>query len=348
MCFESSMINNCGPFGTCLDGQHFCVCEEGWTTSLEMVFFPFIRDDDRNQTELLSTLPCSFSESLLFGMIVVALILNTAEALRLISQFNTRGRVTRLTPLLMTFICYIIAFTSRLADMNKGFLDNSIFTVFLIIGVICQNFSTTVFVFKFISYHAKKMKTAMSTELIFCGINFSRVLQKTFNILLVYDCFSIFLLLAPLAIEDKRIGGTRVLTVMFLVTVSLSGLIKDMEYLLNSRCGASVKNSKFGRYIREAVPNLRSTIYIVDGYCLLIGPGLLSFVFVRDFQFVQVYFYVFNAILYSGMSLAIGKVILKNLNKAKQKRSKTTFIKQSSYHKTSDDQYEVRPRVESM
>eukprot|EP00924_Labyrinthula_sp_SR-Ha-C_P005176 snap_masked-scaffold_1-processed-gene-23.41-mRNA-1 protein AED:1.00 eAED:1.00 QI:0/-1/0/0/-1/1/1/0/363 len=332
MCFESRVIKNCGAFGSCIEDLQICVCEDGWKQSLEMVFFPFTKDNSSNKTEVLELLPCTFNESIVLTLVIFGLVLNGAELAHLLPQLKSYKRFLRQTPLLICLVSYTVAFASRGADLSHGYIENPLFTVTYEFAFTFQNVSTTVFLSKYISYHTGRMKRAINLELRICGKDVTNTLTSIIPALLMFDfvCFCFFV--TPVFTDISAAGilfylhffgqTIRITTVFGLVALNLQGLVRDMEHIIDSTSSSAFPNNKFYLYCKGAIPNLQMMMIIVGVYCVTLGPvGLLNLLF-KTFEFAAIYIHLLNGALFPAMSFAIGYVFRKNLKLASRLKTK--------------------------
>lgn len=141
---------SCGLFGTAENGT--CVCDPGWSQSLDFVFFlPKNASDDE---EVLATLPCDAQTTLLqvlyglSGVCSLLIIVTYMVVIKKVSQFK------RLLPLFLGFLLHAIHSFYKVLnfDINGSFSVDMFFSLTFIVAFTVTNISTLVFLNKYVWY----------------------------------------------------------------------------------------------------------------------------------------------------------------------------------------------------
>eukprot|EP00924_Labyrinthula_sp_SR-Ha-C_P010557 snap_masked-scaffold_134-processed-gene-0.6-mRNA-1 protein AED:1.00 eAED:1.00 QI:0/0/0/0/1/1/2/0/231 len=205
MCFESLAISNCGASGFCSE-QDICICSPGWSQSLEMVYFPFTKEHETNETFVLETLPCSIHNNLLYSIFFLSLILNIFELIHIVNKLKSFKRFLRQIPLILALVFYMVCYGIRLVDPSQEYSISKSYTFTLGIAIVLQQFSTTMFLSKYIRYHLYKMKNGLGTDFKLLGRDASNTIGMIIPCLLFYDIFDFFLFVPPVYLNRKE-GG---------------------------------------------------------------------------------------------------------------------------------------------
>eukprot|EP00924_Labyrinthula_sp_SR-Ha-C_P001350 snap_masked-scaffold_44-processed-gene-0.33-mRNA-1 protein AED:1.00 eAED:1.00 QI:0/0/0/0/1/1/2/0/344 len=321
MCLELDAGRTCGAFGFCDKELNKCICDDGWSQSFEMIFFPFTKEKvTANRTELFDRLPCNLNKSLLFSFFLLSFISSSIALLYNLPFLTTKKRFLRQLPLLLSFFFLAMLNLIRVIDLDRIFQEDKLFTFTLAIAMVFHNLGNLVFVSKYISYHLNKLKKAFGADLKIFGFKMTPVLKGTTPIFFALD-----LTLLPLFIissfVDKETAGY-----LFYIENWIQcfrSIIRDMQVILDSHQDETKKASNFYLYCKSAIPNLRMVVYAVIGYSFVFGQAFFFYPIFKFQELIHIYYWAISGFGWSLMSTIITYSLIKNLKKGKSLRTNT-------------------------
>eukprot|EP00924_Labyrinthula_sp_SR-Ha-C_P000155 snap_masked-scaffold_39-processed-gene-2.43-mRNA-1 protein AED:1.00 eAED:1.00 QI:0/-1/0/0/-1/1/1/0/345 len=322
MCFESIVVKDCGASGFCSE-QDICICSPGWSQSLEMVYFPFTKEHESNETFVLETLPCSIHDNLLYSIFLISFVLNIVELVHVGRKLTTLKRLQRQLPLTLALIFDVVCYGIRLGDPSQEYSISKSYTYTLGLAFAFHQVSTTIFLSKFIRYHLYKMKSGLGTELKLFRRDVNTQLRYIIPFLFCHDLIGLFVFIAP-AYLNRRQGGAffyfhyvkeilRAFLLYYLVRKTLLALISDMKSVVLYTTENNTTNS-FYLYCLKAIPNITSIIRIVASYSYIVGLAVFLPLCFPSMEFISVYVHAFIGGAFAAMSFGIGYIFQRNLN----------------------------------
>eukprot|EP00924_Labyrinthula_sp_SR-Ha-C_P001488 snap_masked-scaffold_55-processed-gene-1.19-mRNA-1 protein AED:1.00 eAED:1.00 QI:0/-1/0/0/-1/1/1/0/357 len=334
MCLELEVGRTCGLHGFCDTELNKCICDEGWSQSFEMIYFPFTKDNIKaNETQLFDRLPCNSNKTLLFNLFLLSFISSTIALLYNLPFLTTKRRFLRQLPLLLSFLAFALCSLVRVIDINRIYEEDKFYTFSLAIAIFLQNTGTVVFVSKYISYHLKKLKKAFGTDLKVLGVRMTPVLRKTIPAFLTLDILLLPIFILP-AYVDKATAGylfyvenmvqsLRCILFALLTYVTSRGIIRDMQVIVKSNQDESKKASSFYLYCKAAIPNLRLVVYIVLGYSFAFGQSMFLYSIFEFQELIHKYYWAISGFGWAFMSSVITYALIKNLKLARTLKTNT-------------------------
>eukprot|EP00924_Labyrinthula_sp_SR-Ha-C_P009290 snap_masked-scaffold_2-processed-gene-18.47-mRNA-1 protein AED:1.00 eAED:1.00 QI:0/0/0/0/1/1/2/0/373 len=328
MCID--FPNLCGVGGTCNVQTNLCECEDGWSQSFEMIYFPFVKQDISNKTDLLEQMPCTRNDGLLFTVFLFSFLGSIFAAVFHLPLLKTKKRFFRQLPLMMCFGVFIFAYGIRVFDVNREYAEDGAFSVFLGIGFTLTNFSVAVFISKYVSYHLNKMRKALGTKLFIFGLDLSKYLKWMIPVQLFFVFILTILFLLPLAIKRKKTAGINILQVGLVSCIALNGIIKDMTMVTEGTPDKDKLKNKFYLYCVQAIPNIRLMIKILCVHCGTYGILSSLYVFSVRVEAMMIYIVGTFGLAFSILSCLIGYFFTQNTLIAQKLKKFTSDSKTST------------------
>eukprot|EP00924_Labyrinthula_sp_SR-Ha-C_P007618 snap_masked-scaffold_42-processed-gene-1.36-mRNA-1 protein AED:0.13 eAED:1.00 QI:0/0/0/1/1/1/2/0/340 len=314
MCLSLTTANTCGQFGVCDEVLNTCVCDKGWSQSVELVYFPFTKDGvEFNETAIFDRLPCSLNKTMLFIFFLLTFVSCTLALLYNLPHLTTRKRIQRQFLLILSFLFYAISSLIRVIDIDRIYGEDKAFTVTLALAIFFQNTGTCVFVSKYISYHLIKRNKAFGSELKILGANVTPILNSAIPAFITLDIILLPIFALPAFVGKQKAGylfyaesalqGVRCVTFSLLTYSTSMGVIKDMQIIIDAPLGEDQQPQPFRLYCEGAVPNLKmvtSSVYQ---------------------ELIHKYYFAVNGFAWAGMSTVITYALVKNLKIAKNLKS---------------------------
>eukprot|EP00924_Labyrinthula_sp_SR-Ha-C_P007621 snap_masked-scaffold_42-processed-gene-1.38-mRNA-1 protein AED:1.00 eAED:1.00 QI:0/-1/0/0/-1/1/1/0/358 len=332
MCLSLTTANTCGLHGFCDEELNKCICDEGWSKSIELIYFPFTKDKvEFNKTDIFDKLPCSLNKTLLFTFFLLSFLSSTFALLYNLPHLKTRKRIIRQSPLLLSFLFYAICSLIRVVDLDRIYADDKFFTFTVGLAVFFQNTGTCVFVSKYISYHLKKRNKAFASDLKIIGFKATPILKLTIPVFFTLDVLLLPVFVLP-SFLDKKLAGYFFYTesilqafrclVFSLLTYSTSmGIIRDMNIVIESYREDGKKPPSFYLYCQAAIPNLEMVTYSVVGYSFAFGQANLLYSIFEFQELIQKYYFALSGFGWAAMSTIITYALVNNLKIAQKLKS---------------------------
>eukprot|EP00924_Labyrinthula_sp_SR-Ha-C_P001304 snap_masked-scaffold_7-processed-gene-19.59-mRNA-1 protein AED:1.00 eAED:1.00 QI:0/-1/0/0/-1/1/1/0/354 len=222
ICRGFKLLGNCGPFGTCVNNT--CSCDEGWSQSLEFLFYV----DDTGPEFDFDTLPCDNNLSVIRCLYGLAATLCLVVIIVYSSRIKKFSQLKRALPLLLSFSGFFTICAQRTIVKDVKFKEDVLFTVLFILAFYASSIATLIFLHRYIWYQKQTLHIN--------SVKISRVIKRI------------------IGFEKLVIGACTVGAVCFLVSVF-------SEDFLTAKIAFQ---SAFGLYLLQSIYTLIPGGYLIS------------------------------------------------------------------------------------